>query len=305
MYSAAALHDAIAIACALLTALANGLGVTVQHIASTSSTRGERGWRFLRLLVHHPLWLIGWLAMAGSLLFQALALHFAAMSLVQPILVLELVLTLMLRRVWLRQAVAIRAWVASLVTAASLGVFLLATTRASGAPVHHLRWLTPGVCCVVVVVVLVLLGRHGAPGRRAAMWGAATAILWALEAAYIKQCTDVITQWGYAGLLTRWPLYAFVACGVTGLFCEQIALHVGPLRSSQTAIVIVDPVVSVILGAWIFGERLGVTWLWRVVAIVALLAALASAWVLIMATPDTMEGSPSLRSSRRGTSPSA
>lgn len=305
MNSSAPLHDAIAITCALLTALSNGLGVTVQHIASTSSTHGERGWRFIRLLLLHPLWLIGWLAMGGSLLFQALALHFAAMSLVQPILVLELVLMLILRRAWLRQAVVARAWAASLVTAASLGVFLVATTRASGAPVHYVRWFVPGVWCVSVVVVLVLLGRRGAPGRRAALWGAATAVLWALEAAYIKQCTDVITRWGYAGLLTRWPFYAFVVCGVTGLTCEQIALHVGPLRSSQTAIVIVDPVVSVVLGAWIFGERLGVTWSWRAVAVVALIVSLASAWVLIGATPNTMESSPDLRSSRGGTSPSA
>jgi len=291
MNSAATLRDTIAIGCALLTAVANGLGVTAQHIASTSSTQHERGWRFVAYLVQHPLWLLGWVAMGGSLLFQSLALHFAAMSLVQPLLVFELVLSLVLRRVWLRQFVSARAWSASLVTAVSLGIFLVAMTRSSTTPSSQLRWMAPGLWSAVIVIMLVLLGLGGTPGRRAAMWGGATALLWALEAAYIKECTDLITRDGYAGLLTRWPFYAFIVCGVAGLLCEQTALHVGPLRSSQTAIVIVDPVVSVVLGAWIFGEHLGATWTWRIVASVALVVTLVSARQLIIATPDTMERS--------------
>ncbi|MDH2904423.1 MAG: DMT family transporter [Actinomycetota bacterium] len=290
MTRSVAVHDAIAITCALLTALANGLAVTAQHIASTSATHHERGWRFVVFLFRHPLWLVGWLAMGGSLFFQSLALHFAAMSLVQPLLVFELVLALVLRRVWLHQVVPARAWLASLVTATSLGVFLVATTRASGPPAVVLRWTTPGVWCAGLVAVFVVAGLRGSPGRRAALWGSATAILWALEAAYIKQCTDVITRVGFAGLLTRWPFYAFIACGVAGLLTEQSALHVGPLRSSQTAIVILDPIVSVLLGAWIFGERLGVNWVWRSVAAASLALTLVSAWVLITATPATMEG---------------
>jgi len=291
MTRSVALHDAIAITCALLTALANGLGVTAQHIASTSSTHHERGWRFIYFLLRHPLWLVGWIAMGGSLLFQSLALHFAAMSLVQPLLVFELVLALVLRRVWVHQAVLTRAWTASLVTVVSLAIFLVATTRSSGPPAHVLRWFAPGAWCVGAVAVLVMAGLRGTPGRRAAFFGIATALLWALEAAYIKECTDVISRSGYAGLLTRWPFFAFIVCGVVGLVCEQTALHVGPLRSSQTAIVIVDPIVSVLLGAWIFGERLGVTWAWRLVAAAALAAALVSAWVLIAAMPATMESS--------------
>ncbi|NNN09510.1 MAG: DMT family transporter [Acidimicrobiaceae bacterium] len=289
MTRSVALHDAIAIICALLTALANGLGVTTQHIASMSATHHERGWRFVVFLLHHPLWLVGWLAMGGSLLFQSLALHFAAMSLVQPLLVFELVFALALRRVWLGQLVPARAWLASVVTVFSLGLFLFATTRTSGPPAQVLRWVGPGFWCSGVVVVLILAALRGLPGRRAALWGSATAILWALEAAYIKQCTDVITRDGYAGLFTRWPFYAFIVCGIAGLLTEQAALHAGPLRSSQATIVILDPIVSVLLGAWIFGEQLGVNWVWRGVAVVSLVFTLISAWVLISATPATME----------------
>ena len=69
MTTSATAHDAIAITCALVTALANGLGVTTQHIASTSAPPQQRGWRFVTYLFRHPLWLVGWLAMGGSLFF--------------------------------------------------------------------------------------------------------------------------------------------------------------------------------------------------------------------------------------------
>jgi hypothetical protein len=32
-------------------------------------------------------------------------------------------------------------------------------------------------------------------------------------------------------------------------------LHVGPLRASQPFLVIIDPIVSIALGVWLFGQR--------------------------------------------------
>ena len=51
---------------------------------------------------------------------------------------------------------------------------------------------------------------------------------------------------------------AFILGGMIGLFCEQSALHVGPLAVSQPFIVIVDPLVSVLLGVWLYHEQLQV-----------------------------------------------
>ena len=57
------------------------------------------------------------------------------------------------------------------------------------------------------------------------------------------------------GTLTRWPVYALVVGGVVGTFLQQVALHVGPLRVSQPFLVIVDPIISIALSVWLFGER--------------------------------------------------
>ena len=56
-------------------------------------------------------------------------------------------------------------------------------------------------------------------------------------------------------MFTHWPVYALAAGGVAALFLEQAALHVGPLRVSQPLLVIIDPIVSIALSVWLFGER--------------------------------------------------
>ena len=94
--------------------------------------------------------------------------------------------------------------------------------------------------------------------RLFARFGAATAIAWAIGATFIKATTDTISAYGVIGSLAHWPIYAFVVGGIIGLLCEQTALHVGPLGVSQPFIVIVDPIVSVILGVWLYHEQLQV-----------------------------------------------
>lgn len=241
----------------LLTALSNAAAVTTQHIASTSGEMKTSNWRLTLYLIRQPLWWFGWIAMAGSLVFQSLALHFGPLSLVQPLLVSELILALALRALWLRQSIRLVTWFVAALTGLSLVAFLAFTGPSGGD--HQPKtssWLTPSLLCLFGVVTLVALAQRGSPQRRAAMFASATAITWAIEATFIKSSTDVIAALGPIGLLARWPVYALIGAGVVGLFCEQAALHVGPLSVSQPIIVIVDPVVSVALGLWIYHERL-------------------------------------------------
>ena len=95
----------ITILFALAAAFSNALNMVTQHIASISDPGHNKGWRFVRYLAWNPLWLFGWVALGGSFVFQALALHNGQMSVVQPLLVTELVFALVLRRLWIRQQI--------------------------------------------------------------------------------------------------------------------------------------------------------------------------------------------------------
>jgi hypothetical protein len=95
-----------AVVFALVAAFSNAVNLMTQHSASVAAPKREKGWRLGLYLVRQPLWLLGGAAAVGSYAFQALALHNGPMSVVQPVLVTELVFVMVLRRVWIRQHVA-------------------------------------------------------------------------------------------------------------------------------------------------------------------------------------------------------
>jgi drug/metabolite transporter (DMT)-like permease len=92
--------------------------------ASIGAPKRVKGWRLALYLPRQPLWLLGVAAAVGSFVFQALALHNGPMSVVQPLLITELVFTLVLRRVWIHQDVARAAWASVSVVCVALAVFL-------------------------------------------------------------------------------------------------------------------------------------------------------------------------------------
>src|SRR6202167_1920554 len=187
----------ITILFALGAAFSNALNMVTQHIASISDPGHTKGWRFVRYLASNPLWLFGWVALAGSFVFQALALHNGQMSVVQPLLVTELVFALVLRRLWIRQEIRTVTWWAAAVTCGSLALFVAVSEPTGGhAEPTSSAWI----------------GATVAAGGAAL--GAAPAILWALVATFIKAMTDTLTQFGLVGMSTHWPVYALIVVSI-------------------------------------------------------------------------------------------
>jgi hypothetical protein len=81
-------------------------------------------------------------------------------------------------------------------------------------------------------------------------------------------------------------------CGVgyrIRLFLMQAALHVGPLRTSQPFIVIVDPIVSIALSAWLFAEHFIADGAVLAVAATGFAVMCAGVVVLTQTAPATMK----------------
>jgi drug/metabolite transporter (DMT)-like permease len=246
----------VVIVFALLAALCNAVNEATQHVASTADPRQSSGWRLVLYLFHNPLWLFGWVALAGAFVFQALALHDGLISIVQPLLATELVFMLLLREYWIHQSIRPITWGAAVLTCVSLAVFVVAGEPRGGQPDPVGRhWFTAGLACCAVAAVLAIAARWGPPGVRAALYACASAVMWALVATFIKATTDTLTEFGVGGMFTHWPVYALALGSAAALFLTQAALHVGPLRVSQPFLVIVDPIVSIALSVWLFGEH--------------------------------------------------
>jgi hypothetical protein len=280
---------------ALAAALANAVHLMAQHAASVGVSDSHRGRQLVSYLMRHPLWLLGWVAAAAGFAFQALALHSGQLSIVQPLLVTELVFGLLLRRFWVRQHIAKMAWTAALITCAALAVFLTAAQPHGG----HLQpdaadWATGVAVFGGAVAVLAGLARFGTPVRRAALYATAASITWALMAAFIKATTDVLASSGLLATLEHWPLYALIASGVVGSVLQQAALQVGPLSVSQPLIVVVDPAVAIVLSVWIFDERFADGLGRRIVAAVAFCVMAIGVTVLSRTAPSDLDRSMSL-----------
>jgi drug/metabolite transporter (DMT)-like permease len=241
---------------ALLAASSNGVNVLTQHSASIGAPQREKGWRLVGYLFRQPLWLLGWIAAVGGFVFQALALHNGQLSVVQPVLITELVFVLVLRWIWLRQDVARAAWASALVVCAALGVFLSVAEPTGGHPnPETAEWLSALIAFGGAAALLVLAGMRGSPVRRTACFALAGALAWALMAVFIKTTTDTLASFGLVGTLIRWPVYALAAAAISGSLLEQAALHVGPLSVSQPLLVVVNPLASIALSVWLFAEH--------------------------------------------------
>ncbi len=281
---------AMVILFALLAALANAVNEATQHVASTAAPSRSSGWQLVVYLFRNPLWLLGGAALIAAFVFQALALSQGQISVVQPLLATELVFMLLLRRVWIHQSIRPVTWAAATLTCMGLAVFIAAGQPGGGqtAPTGG-HWFTAGLGCCAAAAVLAVLAHWGSPSLRAALYGSASAVMWALVATFIKAATDTLTQFGVAGMFAHWPVYALAAGSVAALFLMQAALHVGPLRASQPFLVIIDPIVSIALSVWLFSEHFTADGAVLAIAATGFAVMCAGVVLLTQTAPATMQ----------------
>jgi drug/metabolite transporter (DMT)-like permease len=279
-----------AIAFALLAALCNAVSVLTRHVASTADPDRPRGLRLAGYLLRNPQWMAGWAAQIGAFAFQAVALQLGQVSVVQPLLVTELVMALVLRQIFIHQEIAWAAWGGAAAAVAGLAVFIVAAEPRGGhAGPTGGHWTAAIVVCVVAVGALVIGARGGSPARQAALYGLAGGITWALEATFIKSATDDLAQAGLSGLFTNWPVYAVAVGGAAGVVIEQAALQSGPLRVSQPLLTITDPIVSIALSVWLFDEHFVLNPGVLAAAAAGFLVMCAGVVVLSLTAPATVE----------------
>src|SRR6202011_2447836 len=117
-------------------------------------------------------------------------------------------------------------------------------------------WLLLLIACVGAIGLAGFGSRRGPRAWRAACLGVAAAICFALTAACIKVAAD---QWtgGTGGRLFIHPEADGVAlAGAAGFIISQHALDAGPIAASQSALLIVNPLASIVMGIWLFDDKI-------------------------------------------------
>jgi drug/metabolite transporter (DMT)-like permease len=242
---------------AAFCALANALSSIFERMGVENAPKDAT--LRLSLLAHalkRGIWLLGLGIIVASFLLQAVALHLGSLSQVQPILTVELVFLVFLLATWFRFRIGISEWIACLAAAGGLAGFLVFAEPGGGSLQPTTRdWIITASVCGGIIVAMVALALRGPRWWRAAMFGAAGAVGFALTASFIKTVGDYVTI-DWIQMFVHWQTYALVICGVGSLFLAQNAYHAGPIASSQTALVLVDPLASIAIGIALFGDTL-------------------------------------------------
>jgi drug/metabolite transporter (DMT)-like permease len=243
---------------ALGSALLYALASVLQQRAAGEAP-AERALR-LRLLVGlfaRPIWLIGILADGAGFVLQFVALDHGSLVLVQPLLVSGLLFALPVGAAMTHRRLMPSEWLGSAATVAGLSLFLVVAAPGPGHDkASNLAWLVTGVCTLIPIAVLVAVSRSTGGALRAGLMAAAGGIFYGLAAALTKVTAQEFHTGIVHTLTNTWEPYALVICAVVAMVVVQSAFQAGPLRWSLPTLTVVDPVVSVVIGALALGERI-------------------------------------------------
>jgi uncharacterized membrane protein len=268
-------------ALALLAALANALTSVLQRIGvENAPADASMRLSLMRYAVHRGIWLLGFALMLVSFVIQAIALHFGRLSEVQPILTVELVFLAAILAIWFGFRMRTREWLGSIAVTAGLAGFLyFAHPQYGMVPPPVWRWGIAAAASIAAIVTTVILARRGPRWWRASMFGTAAAVSYAFTAACTKVVSDyAVTDW--TQLYRHWQTYALAIFGVLAVFLSQNAMHAGPIVASQSTLVLVDPLASILIGVGLFGDDLATGGSAVPIEALCLLVAFAGAFVL-------------------------
>jgi hypothetical protein len=250
----------VMIAAALAAAVLYGTGAALeqrQAAAAPQSSAGRPGLLFL--LARQPLWLLGMAVQIGGFATHAIALRAGPLAIVQMLVSGELVVAVVIVRIWSGRPLSRAAWASALTVVAGVGAFLALTSsghgHASGRPDYVMAAALGAAVTGAAALATAAAGLRAAGRRRA--------VLLAVAAGLADSCSAVVTLafshvagHGAVALFTSWTIYALVVCGVGNVLLTQTAYQTGRPMITLPIISAVTPVVSVAVGIGLLGETL-------------------------------------------------
>lgn len=245
--------EMIAIVVMLASSACYALSYVLQHKGTQASIgEGVENAGFGRL-VRNPIWLIGIVLFGTSFLLHLVALSFGSVSVVQPLIVTELIFIPPFAALISKARIHARDWVAILSVAAGLGIFLIAAAPEEGSKEPSTAvWIITFFVFYAICGLLMLIGSRLPINPRAAVAGTAVGFINAALAIFAKGAFE-----GNTGSIFTNPLsYVTIFIAITLVGLTALAFRVGPITTSSPAMIAATPIISVIASVILFGETL-------------------------------------------------
>ncbi len=248
--------NAAGVAAAVGAALVFGV-TSVAEQRSTKRVQKERTGspRILLDLVRQPLWDI---AIVGTLIgftLQVVALKYAPLAVVEPILIFDLVFAVLIAAYLRRSADPVMLAGVAACVAGVAGFLLIARPTAGSGTVGLAEAIWLAIGAVAAVAACLMVGQSSETLRPLAL-ALATGICYGLSAFLIKLVTSEASHGGFAHVLTSWPIYALAIAGPVGFVLNQDAFQSGTFIAPVMAIITAaDPLISIALAYALLNEK--------------------------------------------------
>jgi len=156
---------------------------------------------------------------------------------------------------------AVRVWEVAGAAVLCLGVGLLSAQRSTkpiGLSFGSVSHWPAAAAIAVLAFICVQAGRRQQGRNRALLTGAAAGLVYGIQDALTRQTLEVLQSGGISGLFTTWAPYALLGAGAIGIWLMQSAFSAGPIQLSLPAISAGEPLVGIMLGILVFGDRIQV-----------------------------------------------
>ncbi|MGV0743305.1 DMT family transporter [Mycolicibacterium sp. XJ870] len=276
------LGNSLAVLFALCAAVFAAIGIVVRQRA-TLDVPAEKGVStvMLRTLLRRKLWWAGTASAVAGYAFQALALVYGSLLLVQPVLVSALLFALPMSAHLAHRRVTRAEWLWALLLTTALTVFVVLARSSSGHyAVSVSTSVTVAVVCAVAVTLCVLVATRSTSWRRAVLLAVAVGVMFGVVAVLTKIVMHMVAEGSLLATLTTPALYLVVMLGVVATLLQQSAFHAGSLQTSVPTMLVLEPVVAVVLGSIVLGEHLSITG-WEPVALSLAIGAMVAATIAL------------------------
>lgn len=249
--------NGLSVLLALAAAALFAVSTSLQHHTATDTPGHVRGsFRLMAHLLRRPRWLAGTATSTAAFVLHATALKLGTLTVVQPVLVSGLVLTLPVRALMDHRRPTRPEVLGALVTATGVSLFLVAAQPTGGQGPSN-PWMAASILAVGAIVGFIcarVAARVGRTRLAGFLLGFAAGELSGLAAGVLKLTTNELVQ-GPLAVLVSWPPYVLLLLVLWGLTLNQRAYHAAALTVVLPVFNVIDPVAGMVFGILVFGER--------------------------------------------------